>query len=470
MLDFHDNSLSSQKPKEDHSSEHSTRETIDTNNCLNLILEASNLEKAGDIHQAISIYHQVVKTDTEGYYKRMAQKALATLKTFTNNNQLGEDQTISYTANSSATSLPLHQKLLEKFYNLPIQTKQLGVLLTSEIGSILTLVGVGIILIISNGRFQLVNQAKSELKVAEINYKSKMEQMAMTFDSQANNLAIIEAAETKQATGEVLTTLANEIHKQKIEFATLVDKNGITIATGNIKVNRRSFNPYGLVKKTLKTGARIKFTEIITYDELAQENSFFSRILAQDINSDPEDKPKFLIRYTITAVRNGKAEIVGALISGDIVKSPIVNNALTAFNNGYSAVYLYDNQKEFSLATSQLLNSNGIIKENPTLPNNKLLQKAIDAEGNAVTKVLTINNKTYTVAAKTLFNFENKPIGVLLRGTPHNALNTLMLQSVTLQAIAALLAVAASIILVKLLGQAILKLLNKLRKMMKWEN
>ena len=93
-----------------------------------------------------------------------------------------------------------------------------AVLLTSEVGSILTLVGVGAVLIVANGRFQLVNQAKSELKVAEINYNLKIEQMELTFDSQANNLGIIEAAETQQATGQVLTTLANELHKQKLEL------------------------------------------------------------------------------------------------------------------------------------------------------------------------------------------------------------------------------------------------------------
>ncbi|MDJ0842854.1 methyl-accepting chemotaxis protein [Crocosphaera sp.] len=464
MLDFHNKSLSSQESKQETNSEHLAVETMDTNDCLNLILEASHLEKSGDTHQAISIYYQVIKTDTEGYYKAMAEKALANLETYTNKHKFDEEETISNITINSLDSLPLHQKLLEKFYNLPIQTKQLGVLLTSEIGSILTLVGVGTALIISNGRFQLVNQAKSELKVAEINYNSKIEQMAMTFDSQANNLGIIEAAETGQANGPVLTTLANEIHKQKIELATLVDKKGVTIATGNIKVNKRYFNPHGLVEKTLKTGKKSKLTEIITYNELAKENSFIAQILAQDININPADNPNFLIRYTITAVRNGKAEIVGALISGDIVKPPIVNNTLTAFNNGYSAVYSYDNQGQFTLATSQLLKDNGLIKDNPTLPNEKLLQKAIDAQGNAVTEVLTINNKTYTVAAKALFNFDNQPIGVLLRGTPHNALNTLMLQSLTLQAIAALLAIAISIILAKLLGQAILKPLNKLRK------
>ena len=193
------------------------------------------------------------------------------------------------------------------------------------------------------------------------------------------------------------------------------------VATVKITVQQTDFDPYGLVTKALKTGEKNQFTEIISYDELAQENSLSARILAQDVGIDPATKPNFLIRYTITPIRNGKAEMVGALISGDVVKQPIVNKTLSAFNNGYSAVYLYQNSGEFSLATAQLLNSKGIITQNPNLPNNKILEKAIDAQGEVVTQVISINNKTHTVAAKALFNYENQPIGVLLRGTPHQA-------------------------------------------------
>ncbi len=466
MLDFPNNSLSSQESSQEDSSNNIISENINTDDCLTLIIEATNLEKAGDINKAISIYDQVIEVDKEGTYKAIAQKALAALETVTRENYHTEnrDEIQSNIDDNNIQSVPLHKRLLKRFYDLPIQTKQLAVLLTSEIGSILTLVGVGAILIVSNGRFQLVNQAKSELKVAEINYNLKIEQMELTFDSQSNNLGIIEAAEKQQANGQVLTTLANELHKQQIELVTLVDKKRMIVATGKITVNKTAFDPYGLVTKALKTGEKNQFTEIIPYDELAQENSFSARMLAHDIGIDPATKPDFLIRYTITPIRNGKAEIVGALISGDVVKEPIVNNTLTAFNNGYSAVYLYQNSGEFSLATAQLLNSQGIIIENPDLPNNKILEKAIDAQGEIVTQVIQINNKPHTVAAKALFNYENKPIGVLLRGTPHKALNTLILQSLGLQAMAALLAIVASVILAKLLGQAILKPLNQLRK------
>ena len=207
MLDFPNHSLSSQESSQEDSSDTIISENMNTDDCLTLIIEATNSEKAGDINKAISIYHQVIEVDKEGTYKAIAQKALATLETATRENYHTEnrDDIQSNIDDNNIKSVPLHKRLLKRFYDLPIQTKQLGVLLTSEIGSILTLVGVGAVLIVSNGRFQLVNQAKFELKVAEINYTLKIENMELTFDSQSNNLGIIEAAEKQKENVQVLT-------------------------------------------------------------------------------------------------------------------------------------------------------------------------------------------------------------------------------------------------------------------------
>ena len=460
MLDFHHSSSSSSQ-KSLNSDLPTTNDSTNQDECLQKILAASDLERSGDIEQAIALYREVIEIDKTGTYQLMAEKALETLNQPHFKAAIASDVPVEMTSDS-LQSLPWHQKLLKRFYDLPIQTKQFVILLTSEVGAIIGLVGVGSALIITNGQFQLVNQAKSELKVAEINYNLKLEQMELTFNGQANNLAIIQAAEKGKADGTVLTILANEIWKQKIEFATLVDRTGKTIATGNIKVNQQSFDPQGLVSKALKSGQESTTTELISYQQLAEENDYFAQMIAQDIGIDPKTKPNFLIRYTITPVRNGKAEIVGALISGDIVKPPIVNQTVTAFNSGYSGIYLYQPTGKFQLATSQLITPQGTLQENQSLPNNQLLQKAIDAQGKVVTGSINLNHQTYTIAAKALFNAAKEPVGVILRGTSHHGLNSLIRQSLGLQAISALLVLAVSIILVKLLGQAILKPLNKL--------
>ena len=61
-------------------------------------------------------------------------------------------------------------KFLRWWSNLPIHGKQLIGLFASEVISVFGLVGVGAFLIVIGGRCILVNQAKSELAVTEVNY------------------------------------------------------------------------------------------------------------------------------------------------------------------------------------------------------------------------------------------------------------------------------------------------------------
>lgn len=118
------------------------------------------------------------------------------------------------------------------FYNLPIRRKQLAALFTSEVISIVGLVGTGCILIINSGRSLLVNQAKSELAVTEINYNIKINQMGFGFRGQSDNLAIISATQKYSQSQklsldlqqEIKKILQNEIKARKIEYATLVGR------------------------------------------------------------------------------------------------------------------------------------------------------------------------------------------------------------------------------------------------------
>ncbi|HAC65277.1 MAG TPA: histidine kinase [Cyanothece sp. UBA12306] len=431
---------------------------------LNKILCANTLEKSGDLAGAISIYQEVIEIDQEGTYRAIAEKALENLNIKPNLDQNSADLSSNREPEKPLPFISWHQRLLRRFYDLPIQTKQLAVLLTSEMVAILGLVGVGAILIISNGKAQLVNQVKAELKVQEINYNLKIDQMALAFLGQANNTAIIAAAENRKADGTVLGILAKEIAKHKIEIAILVDRQGNTIGTGHIKVSSRLFNPHGLVTKALKSGQQSKISEIITYDELAEEHELTAQLRAKAIGVEPKTKPKFLIRYTITPVRNGKAAIVGALISGDIVKTPVVNHTIKAFESGYSAVYLRQPTGEFTLATSQMQTEAGMTKKNVALSNTDLLEQAIAAQGETVTRMVRIGKGSSMMAAKALFNAQGKPIAVLVRGTSHQALNTLISQSLILQGLSAIVVLLISVALVRLLGRAILKPLEQLMK------
>ena len=91
-----------------------------------------------------------------------------------------------------------NNKIFKWWNNLPIWRKQLIGLFSSEVISVFGLVGVGAFLIVMGGRSVLVNQAKSELAVAEINYNIKINQMGFGFRGQSDNPAIIAAAKAHE--------------------------------------------------------------------------------------------------------------------------------------------------------------------------------------------------------------------------------------------------------------------------------
>ena len=136
---------------------------------------------------------------------------------------------------------PRSISVLQWFYNLPIRRKQLYGLLTSEVLSIVGLVGVGACLIIFGGHRMLLHQAQSELAVTQINYNIKIDQMGFGFRGQSDNAAIIVAAQTHaddrplepQLHDRVRQILQNEVRARNIEYATLVARHMHTLALEN---------------------------------------------------------------------------------------------------------------------------------------------------------------------------------------------------------------------------------------------
>ena len=356
--------------------------------------------------------------------------------------------------------------LLHWFYNLPIRQKQLLGLFTSEVISIVGLVGVGAVLLVIGGRSQLLNQAKSELKVKEINYNIKIDQIAISSQSHAENQLIINAATSKQSSPELRTILFREIWKHKIEFATLVDSKSKIIATANLPRSGINFDPNGLVTRALNSREQIRATELISYEELAAESPRFAELRTRDLGLDPAtNKPDFLIRYIVTPVKKANSEIVGAIIAGDLVKSPIVADTINSLNGGYSAVYLRRDSGDFVLAASQLQDSkNKELLNNLEIANNNLLKQAVAAQGDAVAGSAQIASQNYTTAAKALSNNAGEPIAILVRGTPRTGLNRLLGQSLLVQMIIAALALAADVFLAIMLSKTIAQPLQKLTR------
>ena len=361
---------------------------------------------------------------------------------------------------------PRHISLLQWFYNLPIRRKQLYGLLTSEVLSIVGLVGVGACLIIFGGHRMLLHQAQSELAVTQINYNIKIDQMGLGFRGQSDNAAIIAAAQTHagdrplepQLRDRVRQILQNEVRARKIEYATLVGKDLRIIVNANAERTGERFNPHNLVREAIANPQQIKTSEIVSWEELTTENPPLTS------NFSGGDA---LIRYTVTPVRDAQTQaVLGALVSGDIVngKQPIVSRTIDALGGGYSAIYLRQPTGEFSLATSDTESQDADLAN--VLQNNKrsLLTAAVAASEEPVTRRLKVGNCTYTVAARSLHNFAGEPVAVLVRGTPETALNALLGQSFRVQTIVSVIALGVDISIAILLANAIAKPIKRLQQ------
>ncbi|MEL6459481.1 MAG: ATP-binding protein [Cyanobacteria bacterium J06621_15] len=362
------------------------------------------------------------------------------------------------------------------WFNLPIWRKQLIGLFTSEVISVFGLVGVGAFLIIMGGRSVLENQVKSELAVTEINYNIKINQMEFGFRGQSDNFAIVTAAQAYQKSQvlnsdlkkQVKQILNNEIDARNIEYATLVDKDARIIVNANADRTGEIFNPNNLVSEAFKLDKQIKSSEIVSWQELQKESPPLPKGLK---------KQSALIRYTVTSIKDPKNnEVLGALISGDIVnsKQAIVSQSVAAQDGDYSAVYLLSNPSRLSLATSALNISeeSDTALKNPAkteylydviLPQNTLFKKALDERGRSVAQRMSINTKNYTVAAKTVNNFKGEPVAILVKGTSETALNILLQRSLILQIIIAVLALLIDIGIAILLGKTIANPIKKLQ-------
>ncbi len=344
---------------------------------------------------------------------------------------------------------------LKKFYNLPISRKQLIALIFCQLVSILG-IGIGGTLIITQGlRNQLLEQAKSEVAVSDINYNIKINQMGFGFRGQSDNAAIIRAAtlnDSNQALNSnlrisVKKILQNEIKARNIEYATLIGKDLKIIVNANTDRTGETFNPNELVSMVLEDGQQIKASAIVSASELSQE----SPPLPEGFTNQDA-----LIRYTVTPVRNLQTqEVIGALVSGDIVngKDAIVKETLKSFDGGYSAVYL-NQAGEFNLATSlQSGSQENINRATPNIPlppsAKSLLEAAAETKGQVFTKRISIGGINYTVAAKAVPNqiiegkkpdYSEQSPAILVRGTPEASMNYLLTQSLVQQALTVLVA------------------------------
>ncbi|MGB3138485.1 MAG: GAF domain-containing protein [Nodosilinea sp.] len=359
--------------------------------------------------------------------------------------------------------------LIQRFSNLSVRQKQLAGLLTSELISVLGLVGVGSLLIVAGGRSQLLNQAKAELAVSDIEYNIKINQMGFGFRGQSDNRAIIDVAAayasdeslSPTAIAAVQQILENEIEARNIEYATLVGDDLRIIANANGGRQGQKFDPSGLVGTVLQNPRQIKASAVVSWEELSNEGP---PLPADFANQDA------LVRYTVTPVSDPTSgEVLGALVSGDIVngKENIPKGAIAPFGNGYSAIYQRDAEGGFELATSLYAADNPDLDTavaNLPLDSLDLVERAAARPGQDVTRRDTIDGTTYTLAARAIEDFNGQPVAVMVRGTSEANLNQLISRSLQLQLLIALLALGTDVVIAALLGRSVLRPMKNLQQ------
>jgi twitching motility protein PilJ len=316
------------------------------------ILEAYDLESRGDLEAAIAIYQDVITQDPEGTHGAIAKKALENLAPLADvvavptpetKPELAEPEldtaghpVSSPTKRAAPATVPKTKRktlIPPWFLNLPVGHKQLSTLIASEFLS-LGIVAFGAILIGQSLKFQLTEHAESEVEVMEINYNEKINQMKFGFLGEAENLAVVAAANA-HANGKSLdssqraqlkTILEHQTEALNIEYATLVGADRRIIVNANNNRSGQEFDPEGLVSAVLANPTQIKVSAIVTAAELQAEGA------PLPAGFTPQDA---LIRYTATPVYASIAnqnQIVGVLISGDVVnnKLPIAQRTIDA--------------------------------------------------------------------------------------------------------------------------------------------
>ncbi|MEE3716002.1 methyl-accepting chemotaxis protein [Tumidithrix elongata RA019] len=373
-----------------------------------------------------------------------------------------------------------HQKLHQgqgqktKSRQTSIQTK-LGFAL--GITGVLSLLGlaVAIAIVDQNLRTQLIAQSKSELSVVATNYNIKVNQMAFGSRGQSENTAIIAAAAANKSNPTVKAILANEATVRDIEFVTLVNPNKQIIDSANSSRIGSEFDPSGLVTQALSTGKQTISSEVITYEDLAAENSQ----LAERLGKSAADTPNFLVRYVVTPVRSSDRQLLGALVFGDVIAQPkiaIADRTNQTLENGLTLItvkaapILGQVRQEGQV---RLLSSFSADLINKALnPVNKTTIASWQASGGAtfshlvpnalVSQDAVIDGQTFTLTASPILNATGKPVGVMLRGTSHKQLNSLLSQAALLiVGFGAFLAVVGSLVSVAI-GRSISKPIKKL--------
>ena len=366
--------------------------------------------------------------------------------------------------------------------NLPILSKMVTVLLTLDILMFLGFMGIDISRERDEIQDILEDRAKAELAAVENIYINSTEQVRSVSQAQAENAAIISAAQQYNDSGRINPELRGrvnqilrntEVNSETARKAFLVGKDSTIIAGGQPRRTGEKFNPDNLASSVLSDPEQPTVHRVIPAQEIRKKYPDFYAL------SSPKNT---LMRYTLTPVKTWETrEVQGILVSANLVagKNSILDRSMYTIGEGYSAIYLQKPGGEPILAGSLLDlksrefsrhrdRSSEYFHRNVPLPDTRILTEVVKVGNETITQRMSIGGSRYTVAMKTLANTPEETAVILVRGTPEVKILSLIHGSIKrglwLIIFALALTLIFSIILAHIISEPITKLQETTRK------
>ncbi|MEL6928853.1 MAG: methyl-accepting chemotaxis protein, partial [Cyanobacteria bacterium J06600_6] len=158
-----------------------------------------------------------------------------------------------------------------------------------------------------------------------------------------------------------------------------------------------------------------------------------------------------------------KSEIMSLWQSVPEDSSPTVAQALNTLtaDQSYSAIYAV---QEGQLTLSSSLIKSGKSKSDVALPQNEILQQAMQTQGQVVHQTMTIEGQKYALAAQAITDSSGNLQGVFVHGSALSSFNGIFRSSLLTQSVLSLVVLIFAVYLSKLLNKAIAQPIQNLQK------
>jgi len=369
------------------------------------------------------------------------------------------------------------RKLWQRLKDSSIQTKLTVALGVSGLISIAGL-AVTVAIVDRSLRIQLFSQAQAELSLLAINYNNTLRQQGTGARGQAEDNSLIQAAETGKTSPLVKSIIQSEASGRKVEFITLVDKTRRIIETSDGNPIGKEFDPNGLVAKSLASGEEVISNELLPFAEFATRDPFKANQLGSTNTT-----PNFLVRYTISPIRDLNQTVVGAIVFGEILnsKTAIIDRTNKSIGSGFAAITVGD-----SLASGGILIGDRNIRPKafPTKLSERAMQNPATttleqwrflggpsyspiSTGTVRADEAVIGARRYSIAAAPILSESGKAVGVLMRGTGHEALDNLRFSTFILVGGIGAISILIGAVLSRLVGRLVSQPIKQLEQVAK---